>query len=285
MAEPARKLSPNKLPPLAKRSSQTGNIIDLNRKKRNLRKVQLADQRAKTDQELDPLLKDLSRAIGKKVKEKTKNIASLREIGQSAKRIQEEDSTIEEETEQAAMRGLQLAKTEIEGRLSKKDKNLLSRLAERTSIIIRANTKLEAIRQGVLIGLDLRRSIENDRFDGFPFMIILTLSLVKDIVVDFPNAAGDTVTVGLVTLTLGSIANIAISFILITFFLGRSYFIKRLFIRRFLIAVPLEFIPFASLIPNYTIMTILLKLKIDKARKKKQRELEELEKTLDQLAA
>jgi len=52
MAEPARKLSPDELPQLHKRSSQAGNIVDFNQKKRNLRKAQLTDQRAKTDQEL-----------------------------------------------------------------------------------------------------------------------------------------------------------------------------------------------------------------------------------------
>lgn len=132
--------------------------------------------------------------------------------------------------------------------------------------IVRSKSPLGEVWEGVKIGFELRREMAEKGMTAGVFFTILLLSVLKDF--------GDLVSLG----TTGWLVNIAISTALfIVFFMQRS-FIKRFLIKRFIFPVIIEFIPFLDFFPTYTIMAILLKLKLDKINRDLKNQLADLEK-------
>ncbi|PLX27781.1 hypothetical protein C0583_00895 [Candidatus Parcubacteria bacterium] len=167
------------------------------------------------------------------------------------------------------------ARREEENELS--DDELKEELRESLEDIARKRSVASALEHGVKLGFILRQEINDLRFDGLVFWFVLGISFVKD----FSD---------LFTGTLGGIfTNWFIPPILfIVFFLRKSY-LKKYIIKKigykFFILVIAEFLPVTSGFPNYLISTILLRMNVDKKRRKKDKELELLEEEIKKLKA
>lgn len=99
---------------------------------------------------------------------------------------------------------------------------------------------------------ELRRKIEERRFEGGSFIVLLVLCLIKDAI--------DIFTLGLA----GTITNLFITPFLFIFFFMRGSYVMRKLIRGFIWPIAIEFIPGINAFPTYTIMALLLKFNLDK---------------------
>lgn len=137
----------------------------------------------------------------------------------------------------------------------------------------KSESRLEALKQGLKLGLYLKKRIKDGKFDSF--IVVLILSLIKDFI-DFASLG-----------TFGTVFNIFITITLfIVFFLQKQTF-KKYFIKKFLwkyIAVMVaEYIPGLDVMPSYTMSAILLKLSIDRKIGKMKKSLDEVEKVTERL--
>jgi hypothetical protein len=140
--------------------------------------------------------------------------------------------------------------------------------------------KLRAYYEGVRLAYILRTDIAKDDFSGLTFIFVLTLSVVKDLVIDVPSTAGEVGTAGIaaiLTTVLKGAFGLGISGFLMFFYLGRSSIIKRWLITRAVGSFFIEIIPGISLIPSYVLMAIFLKLKIEKKNSERKQKIEKLE--------
>lgn len=131
--------------------------------------------------------------------------------------------------------------------------------------LLGAKNQAGAAKQGLVMGVQMRQAIKQGDFSGGNFITVLLLSVLKDFV--------DIVAIG----TIGVLINIPITiFLFIVFFMQLSV-IKKYLLKRFIWPMIIEFIPFLSIFPAYTISTIWLKMKIDKRNKEMQAQLDQLE--------
>ncbi|NUM25543.1 MAG: hypothetical protein HUU49_02845 [Candidatus Buchananbacteria bacterium] len=190
--------------------------------------------------------------------------------------------------EQATVNALKQAKQKAESHASESDQKFLAELKtsagrlEKLSSLEDGHLKnLRAYYEGLRLAYILRSDIAKDNFDGITFIFVLTLSIVKDLVIDVPSVTAETATVGIaaiLTTLLKGIIGFAVSGFLFFFYFGRSSWTKRWLVRRFLGTIVIEITPWLSLIPSYTLMAIFLKLKMDKKNNERQKELEQVEK-------
>lgn len=138
--------------------------------------------------------------------------------------------------------------------------------------VIKSGTSTEALRQGVKLGLEFRREIDEGRFDGAAFIIVLILSVVKDFL-DFASLG-----------VIGAVINIFVTTFLVIIFFLRFSTLKKWFIKKFLwkyvLAIIIEFIPGFNIFPSYTISCLLMKQSADKKAREMEASLEEYNKSL-----
>lgn len=145
------------------------------------------------------------------------------------------------------------------------------RLSGATIEISKNRSKGEAIKQGILLGSEIRQEISDGRFDGGTFYAVLFLCVIKDSI--------DLVTLG----TIGVIVNIFITITLfIVFFLKKS-FLKKYLIKRYIWPMIIEFIPIVCAFPSYTVSCILLKMKLDNRTRNLEEELRKVNKKITQI--
>lgn len=148
--------------------------------------------------------------------------------------------------------------------------NIAKAMLDSAGNLIKARSVTGAVKEGVEIGFDIRRRIADGKFEGGTFLAVLLLSALKDF--------GDLATLG----TTGWLVNIVITTALFIIFFMQSSTIKRFLIKRYIWVMIPESIPFIDIFPAYTMMAILLKLKIDKDRKKDEEDLKDLEEQISQ---
>ena len=136
------------------------------------------------------------------------------------------------------------------------DDELKGEIKEAVKGLVKGESKVNAVKHGIKIGLILRQSASDLRFDGLAFWTVLTLSGIKDIIDIATLSVSGWITVPLLTVPLT-----------IIFFLRKSYFkrwLVRKYIWKYLLISVLEILPATSIFPLYTASAILLKMGVDK---------------------
>ncbi len=133
------------------------------------------------------------------------------------------------------------------------------------------HSKTELFKRGVYLGEYLRNRIDETRFDGASFFAVLTLSIIKDF--------SDFLTLGMA----GTITTFVITpALFIVFLMRRGNILKRYALKRFIFAPIFELIPFVNIYPTYIMLTIMLKLRMDKKVRKLKEDIDILNKELMQ---
>ncbi|MDA3840464.1 MAG: hypothetical protein PF572_05205 [Patescibacteria group bacterium] len=114
-------------------------------------------------------------------------------------------------------------------------------------------SKKEALKWGIKMGFHLRSKITETRFDGASFFTVLTISIIKDFSDFATGGLASYITTWIIT-----------PIIFLVFFMRKGNFIKRLAMKRFIFAPIVELIPFINIFPTYTLLTIMLKLRMNK---------------------
>lgn len=135
------------------------------------------------------------------------------------------------------------------------------------SAIYEKQTKLEALKQALILGLQIRQEIKRVGFSGAQFWIVLILSIIKDLFIDIP------------TLGVASpIINFAVTGVLAIVFFMRKSGMKKQLIKWFVVPCLVEFVPgLSGFFPSYLLSTFLLKLKTEKRKKKLKNQLKDVE--------
>ncbi len=168
--------------------------------------------------------------------------------------------SFEEEVKRAAK--LQEKKAQVVNQSEQSD---IKRGAMAMGKVVEKHSAFEAVRQGVSYGLYLRKSIKEGGLTGGAFIMLLCLSMLKDIV-DFSGA---------------SFLNPINLFLLMALFIvraGKGSFFKRYLTKRFFLNLGLTSVPGVSFFPLTTIGTVMLKIGMDKKIRKMQDELTEIDK-------
>lgn len=152
----------------------------------------------------------------------------------------------------------------------KSKKEVFKKTAIAAGKIAQEHSISEAVKQGVSVGLMLRKEISEGRFSGATFIVVIILSLFKDFV--------DIGTLG----SIGWIINIAVILILFIALYGNRAILKRFFLR-IIITIIAESIPFLSILPIYTVVAIWIKMSADQKTKALEFQLAETEKETERL--
>lgn len=183
------------------------------------------------------------------------------------------DSGGDIDIEAQAARQLQLAKQAAKDKassfISEEDQNVLRKFADAGAAIF-SESATKVILSGAKLGLELRRTVDESRFEGIPFLIILLMAVTKDFIIDPISDAG---TLGI----LGALVNILINVVFFIFFFGKGAFLRKLAIRM-IAPITIEYIPYLSMLPTYTLLILWMRYKINDEIQILEKDIERLEK-------
>lgn len=169
---------------------------------------------------------------------------------------------------------------QVAGKMREKQQDLQSGMddtaagdvMDRIKKVEQDRSSLGAVKEGVSLGLSLRKKISETRMSGEVFYTVLALSVAKDFI-DTIDMSG----------IISGTANIFLTVTLFIIFFLRRSFLKRYLLKRYVWVIVVEFIPLINAFPTYTVMTLLLKIKLDGKVKKLAGEAKELAKQMSVL--
>ncbi|MFA6304254.1 MAG: hypothetical protein WCV73_04010 [Patescibacteria group bacterium] len=135
-------------------------------------------------------------------------------------------------------------------------------------------TPAGAIKEGIKLGLSLRRGLAEGAFSSF--LLILLLAVIKDLwdVLDVSTLTGDIVGLFITTTVL-----VALSFQGTWF---KRWLIKK-YLKKYILAILAELIPGVAIFPTFTIMVLIIKFQNDKRMGQQKLMVEDYEEELAKL--
>ncbi len=139
-------------------------------------------------------------------------------------------------------------------------------------IIRKEYSKTEMVKKGIQLGKYLRKRIDETRFDGGSFFAVLILSLIKDF--------SDVITFGVSSFVTTFVITPAL---IIIFLMRKGNIFKRYLKKKLIFAPIIKLIPFINIYPAYTILTLNLKLKMNKKVRKLKEDIDTLDREMKKI--